>query len=59
MYVHVYIFCIVIFLAHGPIEYKWFLNKFIWPIDETLTSTCTPGQNGPGSKGNKWVLHTL
>ena len=41
-----------------PIEYKSFFNKSIWPIDETLTGTTTPGQGGPGSNGNKEVLHT-
>ena len=29
----------------------------IWAIDETLTSTTTPGQSGSESDGNEWVLH--
>ena len=31
-------------------------NSSIWPIDETLTSTATLGQSGPGSYGNEGVL---
>ena len=31
----------------------------IWPIDETLTSTITPGQSWRGSDGNEGVLHIL
>ena len=40
------------------IKYEWFLNISIWPINEILTSTTTPDQSGPGSNGNKRVLHT-
>ena len=29
----------------------------IWPIDRTLSGATTPGQSGPGSDGNKGVLH--
>ena len=29
----------------------------IWPIDSTLSDATTPGQSGPGSNGNKRVLH--
>ena len=29
----------------------------IWPIDRTLSSATTPGQNGPGSDGNERVFH--
>ena len=28
----------------------------IWPIDKTLSGATTPGQNWPGSNGNKGVL---
>ena len=28
----------------------------IWPIDRTLSGATTPGQNGPGSDGNKRLL---
>ena len=28
----------------------------IWPIDKTLSSATNPGQSGPGSNGNDWVL---
>ena len=31
--------------------------KSIWPIDETLTDTTTPGQSRSGSNGNEGVLH--
>ena len=29
----------------------------IWFIDRTLSGATTPGQSGPGSKGNEEVLH--
>ena len=29
------------------------------PIYKTQTGTTIPGQSGPGSNGNEWVLHTL
>ena len=29
----------------------------IWPIDRTLSGATTPGPSGPGSDGNKGVLH--
>ena len=29
----------------------------IWPIERTLSGATTPGQSGPGSNGNKGVLH--
>ena len=29
----------------------------IWPIDKTLSGITTPGLSGPGSDGNKGVLH--
>ena len=35
---------------------KW-LNSFIWHINGTLTATTTLGQSGPGSNGNKGILH--
>ena len=28
-----------------------------WLIDETITGTTNLGQSGPGSNGNKGVLH--
>ena len=37
---------------------KW-LNDSIWPIDGTLTSTTTLGQNEAGSNGNERVHHNL
>ena len=46
------------FFSDGPIEYKYILNRFIWPIDRTLTGTTTPEQRGPWSNGSKGVLHT-
>ena len=36
-----------------PIQYKWFSNKSIWSIEETLTGTTTP--SGSGSNSNKGV----
>ena len=33
--------------------------NFIWPIDRTLSGATTLGQSGPGSNGNKRVLHIL
>ena len=33
------------------------LNSSIWPIDRTLSGATTLGQSGPGSNGNKEVLH--
>ena len=35
---------------------KW-LNSSIWPIDQTLTGTTTPGQSGRGGNGKESVLH--
>ena len=34
------------------------LNKSIWPIDGTLTSTTNPCEGGPGSNDNERVYHT-
>ena len=41
-----------------PIEFEQFLNKFIWPIDGTLTGITTSGQSGAESNGHKEVLHS-
>ena len=38
-------------------KFSEWLNLSIWPIDNTLTGTTTPGQSGPGSYDNKKVLH--
>ena len=46
------------FFAHIPIVNEYVLNKSIWPINETLTNTFTPGPNMPRSNGNKKVRHT-
>ena len=32
-------------------------NSSIWAIDRTLSGATTPGQSGPGSKGNEGVLY--
>ena len=48
----------VFFFAYSPIEYKYFLNRSIWPLDNTQTGINTPGQSGPWSNGDEWVLHT-
>ena len=34
------------------------LKKSILPIDETVTCSTTTDKSGPGSNGNKGVLHT-
>ena len=47
------------FLAHGSIEYEKFLNKFIWPIDVTLTGMSTSDQSRHKSNGNEKILHTF
>ena len=31
-------------------------NSSIWPMDRTLSSSMTPGLNGPGSDGNEGIL---
>ena len=36
-----------------------FLNKSIWLIDGTLTSTTILSQGGTGSNGSEVALHTL
>ena len=40
-----------ILLGLGPIDYESFLNRFIRPIDWTLTVSTIPNQSGPGSYG--------
>ena len=32
-------------------------NSSIWPIDRTSSGASIPDQSGPGSDGNKWVVH--
>ena len=32
-------------------------NSSIWPIERALSGAKTAGQSGPGSNGNKGVLH--
>ena len=39
--------------AHGPIEYKSFLNRSIWTIDGALTGTDTLRQSVPGNNSNE------
>ena len=34
-------------------------NNSVWPIDRILSGATTLGQSGPGSNGNKRVLHVL
>ena len=55
---------------YPPLQIKWpcvkseldkyliliILNRFIWPIDGTLTCTITQGRSGSGSNGNEGVL---
>ena len=36
---------------HNLIEYKWYLNRSIWPKDRTQTGTSTFDQCDPGSNG--------
>ena len=33
------------------------LNNFIWHIDKAQSGATTPDDSGPGSNGNKGVLH--
>ena len=40
----------------GPIKYKSFSNRSIWPIDETQTYTITLAASGPGSNDNKIIF---
>ena len=40
------------------IENLLFLKWSVWPFAGTLTGTHMPCQSGPGSNGNKGVLHT-
>ena len=35
------------------------LNRYIWPIDRTLSGTAIFAQREPESNGNKGLLHTL
>ena len=49
----------MIFFAKGPIEYEYFFNRSIWPINRTVTGTTTPGQSGTRSNGNEGELNTL
>ena len=58
-YVHINIFCMVSFLLgfffflHTVLlNINIFLNRPIWPMDETLTGNATPSQSGPGNKDN-------
>ena len=43
--------------AHGPIWYKQFLNRSIWPINRTQTGTTTLDHSEPGSNDNEGILH--
>ena len=38
-------------------NHKSFLNRFIWPLNETLTGTITPVQSKSGSDSNEQILH--
>ena len=40
-----------------PIEYEYFLNRSIWPVDGTLKGSTNPGEGEPTSKSNEGVLH--
>ena len=48
-----FFFILFSFFAQGPTKYKQFLNRSIW----ALTDTTIPDHSGPGSNGNKGVLH--
>ena len=37
-------------------EFNLILKQSIDPIYGSLTGTTTPGQNGPKSNGNKWMI---
>ena len=46
-------FFVLFFLAHDYAEDQWFLNRSIWLIDWTITSTTTQRSSGPGSNANE------
>ena len=46
------------FFYVGHIEYEYFSNWSILPMDRTLKGTTPPGQSEPWSSGNEKVLHT-
>ena len=46
---------IVITVLIIPIEYKYFLNRFIWHVDETLTGIKISNQSEAGSTGSEGV----
>ena len=63
--IYIYIFLFSCFLrdflkkfcfAHSVIEYEWFLNRSIWPLDVPVSASTTLGQTGPGSNSNEEVL---
>ena len=63
LYIHIHILYVAVseeffFFAHSPIKYDKFLNRSIWPIDNTQTGTTNSGQKRCGSNGNEGVLHT-
>ena len=51
--------CFLRFFVYSPIEYEYFLNRSICPIDGILMSNNTAGQSEPGSNINEGLLHTL
>ena len=42
-------------VLRSHLSYKSFLNRSIWPIDETQRRSTTPGQSAPGSNDNEGV----
>ena len=42
-------------VSNIPIQYIYFSNGSIWPMNGTLTGTTTPGPSGPRSNGNEGV----
>ena len=54
-------FCVVVsqdlfLFAQSLIRCEHLLKKPTWPLEKTCTTTL--GQRGPGSNGNKEVVHT-
>ena len=47
------------FFAHGPIKYKWFLQRSVWFSDENQTTTINQDQSGPRINSNEGLFYTL
>ena len=50
--------CYEYLLAHSPIEYEYYLNRYTWLRDGTQTGTTTLGQSGHESNCNEGEIDT-